>query len=371
MIYFDHAATAYPHPEAVLREIRAALTDYGGNPGRSGHRLSLRAAEKIDDTRVLLSDFLSLRHPERIVFTLNATYAINLAIKTSIESGMHVLISNREHNAVYRPIAALEKSGAVSYDIFDSTHSPKEALTPLLRPKTKLLILNHVSNVTGEVANAKEYAAFCRQNGITMLLDASQSLGHLRFSAEEIESDIICAPAHKGLLGIQGCGFVYFREKRLRRSFIEGGSGSLSLSPEMPELLPDRYEAGTLPTPAIAGLYGGLSYLCDIGIDAAEAHSVGLRRRAAEMLSSLPHVRVLAPEAKSSVISFVCDRKDPSEIGTCLDKEEICVRTGYHCAPLAHAAVGTLATGSVRLSFGYGNTTAQLEAVYRTLKEII
>ncbi len=370
MIYFDHAATSYPKPPAVLREVVRAVTEYGGNPGRSGHRLAFAAAESIYEARVSLARLFSFRAPESIIFTMNATYALNTAIKAYVTPGLHILLSNREHNATLRPVSRLSRDGSVTYTLFDPMKKP-EHLTKLLSKNTGLLILNHVSNVTGEVADATGYARFCRAHGIRMILDASQSLGHLPFSAERIPADAICAPSHKGLCGIQGTGILYFKESLPLPTLVEGGSGSLSLSPEMPPFFPDRFEAGTPPTPAIASLIPAASYLEKQGIDAIHAHTLALRRAMTERLLSLPRVRVLAPEAEGAVLSFVPTEKSVSEVASALAARDICVRGGYHCAPLAHRAVGTYETGAVRLSFGATNTMEEVDEVYRVLREML
>ncbi len=370
MIYFDHAATSFPKPDPVIQEVIRAVTLYGGNPGRSGHTLAFAAAEKIYEARLSLSELFFFPKPENLVFTMNATYAINQAIRAFLKPGMHVLIGNREHNAVFRPIARLAREGVLSYTLFDPMQKA-EALSELLLPNTGLLILCHVSNLTGEAANAEDYAAFCRAHGIRMILDASQSLGHMPFSAETIPADAVCAPSHKGLCGIQGAGILYFRESLPLPTLVEGGSGSQSLSPEMPTFLPDRYEAGTPPTPAIASLLPAAAYLKERGIEEIHAHTKRLRASMRDRLLSLPHVRVLAPEAEGAVLSFVPTEKSVAEIASALAARDICVRGGYHCAPLAHKAVGTDSTGAVRLSFGATNTMSEVEAVYRILREMI
>ncbi len=371
MIYFDHAATSYPKPESVLIAMRDAVVREGGNPGRSGHRLSLLASERIYETREALCSFFDAEEPENFIFTQNATHALNLAIKTRIRHGDHVLISDLEHNAVFRPIYRLFRDGVINYSVFKTSNRVLKEIEALCTKDTRMLICTHVSNVNGQRLPVKEIGDFCRQRGIYYIIDASQGAGHIPFSIRESGADAVCAPAHKGLLGIQGAGFAYLRKKDYLMEFMEGGSGSHSLNPEMPEELPDRYEAGTLATPAIAALGAGLRYiLAHGGTSAVEMHERALCRRAKEMLFSLPNVTVYAAKPEGGLLSFNLPHRSSEEVAFLLDKDGICVRGGFHCAPLAHRTLETGEYGSVRISFGPENTEDELESFYRSIKNI-
>ena len=371
MIYFDHAATSYPKPKSILPILEDALVRAGGNPGRSGHRLSLLASEGIYGVRELLCDFFEGEAPESFVFTENATHAINLAIKTAIRPQMHVLISDLEHNAVFRPIYRLYRDGVISFSIFKTKGNVLDNIASACNEKTGMLICTHISNVNGQRLPIKKIAALCRQRRIYCIVDASQGAGHLPLSFRDVDADAFCAPAHKGLQGIQGAGFVYLKSKDGLCEFMEGGSGSHSLNPHMPDELPERYEAGTLPTPAIFALGAGIRHLQAIGgAEKMELHERALCHRALEMLSAIPGVSVFAASPESGLLSFNLPYRTSEEVAYLLDKEGVCVRGGFHCAPLAHRTLGTGEYGAVRISFGPENTESELEEFYRIIKRL-
>lgn len=370
MIYFDNAATSYPKPPTVIRALTHTLRHAGGNPGRSSHALALAAAETVDAVRCDLATLLGAPDPNGFVFTLNATHALNLAIKTRVRRGMHILISDREHNAVYRPVCRLARDGIVDFDVFSTHGDTLASIRSLMRPETKMLICNHISNVDGAVAPVEEIGDLCRQNGIYFIVDASQSAGHIPISVEKIAADALCAPAHKGLFGIQGCGFAWLRSNEGLTEFMEGGSGSNSRDPSMPATLPERMEAGTLPTPAIAALGAGVRFILRETAEAiAEAES-SLLARLVDRISPLRGVTVYAP-SRGGVCSFTCNLLSPDRLTRELDRRDICVRSGLHCAPLAHAALGTMQSGTVRVSPGYLNTAREIDEFAAVLASII
>ncbi|MBQ8174470.1 MAG: aminotransferase class V-fold PLP-dependent enzyme [Clostridia bacterium] len=361
MIYFDNAATTWPKPPSVLGEARRAVELYGGNPGRSSHALSLRAAEKIDEVRHLVAALFALPYPDHIVFTQNATYALNLAIRTRVRQGMHILISNREHNAVYRPVCRLVQDGVAEFDVFSTDGNVAENILSLLRPETGMLICNHISNVDGATAPIGEIAALCRARGIYCILDLSQSAGHLPLTfTQDTLPDALCAPAHKGLFGIQGCGFAWLRSGAGLSTFLEGGSGSASRMPTMPTELPERMEAGTLPTPAIAALGEGIRFVRSVGLEAIAAHEAALADRLCTRLAKENRIRLYRGEG-AGLLSFVCRGISPEALTAALDGRGICVRSGLHCAPLSHAAIGTIEEGTVRVSFSYFNRASEVD----------
>lgn len=371
MIYFDNAATTWPKPPAVLRELRRAVEEYGGNPGRSSHALSLRAAEKIDGVRHALASLFSLPDPEHVVFTQNATYALNLAIRTRVRRGMHVLISDREHNAVYRPVCRLTAEGVSEFDVFSTRGDVRKSILSLLRPETGMLICNHVSNVDGAVAPIGEIAALCRERGIYFIVDASQSAGHLPLSfTMDTLPDALCAPAHKGLFGVQGCGFVWLRSGEGLSTFLEGGSGSASRRPTMPPDLPEKMEAGTLPTPAIAALGEGIRFIKAVGISTIAAREAALADRLCERLAGREEFSILRASG-AGLLSLTCRKITPDKLTSLLDEKGICVRGGLHCAPLAHAALGTLEEGTVRVSFSYFNREAEVDRLADVLLSLL
>lgn len=381
-VYFDNAATSFPKPPSVIREVSKCITRYCGNPGRSSHRLAMESAEKIYDCRERLCELFSAPSPMQVVFTENATHALNIAIKGLLRSGDHVLISDMEHNAVLRPLAALREAGKITYDIFE-THRDGRLLSTseicgsisslIRRGQTKMLICSHIPNVCSSILPVAEIGTLCRRNGIVFLLDASQSAGHIPIDMASCNIDVLCAPGHKGLLGIQGCGFMILSEDMIPEPILEGGSGVDSLSPYMPKELPERLEAGTLPTPSIVGLSEGVRFLSSLSPGEVHEREKALFRRLRDMLKSTDslNAEIYAEESEGAVMLFNLKGHSSEEVGRHLSKRGICVRSGYHCAPLGHRTLGTPDGGAVRVSFGLFNQISELDVLTRALKEYI
>ena len=372
MIYLDNAATTFPKPAKVVQAVDECLLRYCGNPGRGAHPLSLASAEKIYDCRTALADFFGAEAPERVVFTCNTTHALNLVIKGLFRAGAHILISELEHNAVRRPLCALRRDPGITFECFPVVGlSPTQVLDGIrarLRPHTAGIVCTHASNICSISLPLAEIGAFCHARGLFFIVDAAQSAGHLAISMKQMKISALALPAHKALYGIQGAGVLLLAEGIDPRPLFEGGSGSDSLAEEMPALPPERYEAGTLATPAIAGLLAGMEFLQERGIDCICAQEKALFRAARERLESLPDTTIYAREQEGAVLLFNHADYAPEEIARRLAREGICVRAGYHCAPLAHEALGTLARGAVRLGFGAFNTLSDLDALWRALK---
>ena len=371
LIYFDHAATSFPKPRCVLEAALRCAKEDCGNPGRGSHPLALASAERIYRCRERIAEFLGAPDPLRVVFTLNATYAINFLLKGTLQPGDHILISDLEHNAVLRPLHALMAQRSIHYDVF-STQSGDICADILskYRANTRALICTHQSNVCSFALPLEKIGALCQQLHLLFFVDAAQSAGHLPIDMQQMHIDALCAPGHKGLLGLQGCGFCVLGERVHPDTLVEGGSGYLSLSPDMPQDFPEKGEAGTLPTPAITSLESGIAYLQSVGLPTVHQAQLGLFARLREQLADNRHITVVLPEHAGSTLSFThrtlpCDR-----IGAYLSDHGICVRTGYHCAPLAHKTLGTDAEGTVRVSFGLGNTAAQVDTLCRTLRQM-
>ena len=379
MIYFDNAATSFPKPRRVLEEQMRCMQFYGGNPGRGSHALAMAAAEKIYECREELASFLGSSNPENVIFTMNATMALNTAIKGFLRRGDHVLISNMEHNAVFRPIYKLARDGVITYDVFETFPiNPKctkemicASIIEKLRPNTRMLICAHASNICSATLPLHEIGALCRKKGILFVVDAAQSAGHLPINMKEMQIDALCVPGHKGLFGPQGCGILVLGEGIVADTLIEGGSGYNSLEGNMPEDAPERYEAGTLPTPAIAGLLEGVREVKRLGIDYIHAHESTLTKRLCERLTAMPKVALYAPHHPGSVLLFSLQDISSDHVGAFLNERGFCVRTGFHCAALAHATLGTPPAGAVRVSPSLFNTTTQIDAFADTLKELL
>lgn len=378
MIYLDHAATSFPKPQAVIAEMTRCMRFYCGNPGRGSHALSLAAAEKVFACRRAVAELVGFSHPERVVFTENATMAINTVLKGLLRQGDHVLLSDMEHNAVYRPIAQLAREGRITYSIFptmvDSELRSTEAITArisrLIRPNTRMLVCAHASNICSAALPLEAIGALCRRRGILFVVDAAQSIGHLPICVEDMGIDALCAPGHKGLLGPQGSGFFLLGEGIEGRTLIEGGSGYRSLEAEMPQEMPERYEAGTLPTPAIAGLLAGIGELKRMGIGTVHAHECALITHLCERLSRLSPLKIYVPHHKGSVLLFHHTERPAEELGRELNHAGFCVRAGFHCAALAHRTLGTPSEGAVRVSVGYCTTEAQVDAFASALERL-
>lgn len=374
MIYLDNAATSFPKPREIIEAVNDCLARYCGNPGRGAHPLSLACAEKIYDCRVAISDLLGVGAPERVLFTYNTTHALNLAIKGLFHAGDHVLISELEHNAVRRPLCRLHREQSVCFELF-----PVVGLTPAqilieisrrLRPQTAGILCTHCSNICSISLPLTEIGALCHAKKLLFVVDAAQSAGHLDINMQKMQISALAAPAHKGLYGIQGAGLLALGEGVEPTPLFEGGSGSDSLAEEMPTLPPERYEAGTLATPAIVGLLAGVQFVRERGLAAIAAHEKALFRAARERLESIPTLTVYRRDEEGAVLLFNHATLPPQEIAHVLAREGICVRAGLHCAPLAHKALGTLPRGAVRLGFGAFNTAADLDALWRVLREL-
>lgn len=379
MIYFDNAATSFPKPRRVAEEQLRCMQFYCGNPGRGSHALAMAAAEKIYECREELVSFLGSSNPENVIFTMNATMALNTAIKGLLRRGDHVLISDMEHNAVFRPIYKLARDGVISYDVFEtfpnlSTRTPEMICTSIiekLRPNTRMLICAHASNICSATLPLREIGALCRKKGILFVVDAAQSAGHLPINMKKMQIDALCAPGHKGLWGPQGCGILVLGEGIVADTLVEGGSGYNSLEGNMPEDAPERYEAGTLPTPAIAGLLEGIREIKRLGIDYIHSRESALTARLCERLTDLSKVTLYAPHHMGSVLLFSLQDISSDRVGAFLNERGFCVRTGFHCAALAHATLGTPPAGAVRVSPSLFNTVTQIDAFADTLTELL
>lgn len=381
VIYFDNAATSFPKPPQVYSEVRSCMLYSGGNAGRGAHRLSLSASKKIFDCRMIAAEFFGCDSPERVVFAMNTTYALNLAIKGLLRAGDRVIISDLEHNAVYRPISELALERGVKYDIFDtktlegiSDDKLCEGIERLIRPDTKMIICTCSSNICSRALPIEKIGRICRKHGLVFVVDAAQGAGHIDIDMKRMNIDVLCVPSHKGLYGPQGCGMAIFGdgvECKECKTLVEGGNGYDSLNVGMGDILPERFEAGTLPAPVIAGLCEGIKSVMAVGIEQIAAYERSLYSRALEMLENTEGVHVYAPQYAGSVLLFDADGFTSERIAAELDRYGICVRGGYHCAALAHKTLGTHAGGAVRLSFGRYNKMSELETLWRVIKRIL
>ena len=376
MIYFDNAATTFPKPREVSAAVIHHMQAHGGNPGRGAHPLALAAAEAVYDARSEIAAFFGGTKPENVVFTQNATHALNLAIFGTVRAGDHVLISNLEHNSVFRPVAELCRRGAVSYSIFDALGTDEETLSSikkLLRRNTRVLICTHASNVCPKVLPLARISRLCRERGILHIADVSQSAGIYRVDMRD-GADIVCAPGHKGLYGPQGTGFCLFADGfdfSALSPTVFGGNGVNSATPEMGRTPPESFEAGTLPAPAIAGLCRGVRFVKRLGTEKIHAHERALSEKIRSFLLHNERVKVYLPyENAGSTLLLNADGLSAASLAERLAKRGVCTRAGMHCSPLAHKALDT-GGEALRLSFSAFNTAKEAEDFCGIFSEIL
>jgi len=375
-VYLDNAATTWPKPEPVCLEMIRCIKEYGANPGRSGHRMAMRAGEKVHECRENLARLFCIEDPLRIVFTSNATEAINLAVKGLLAPGDHAIISGMEHNAVVRPLKKLELAG-VELSIVKADSSGKvdpADVAGKIRANTKLFIVTHASNVTGTVNDLVSLGQILKERKIYFMVDAAQTAGNYPVEVGNMNIDLFAFSGHKGLLGPQGTGGLYIRPGLDLETLKEGGTGSVSESPWQPDFLPDRFESGTLNTPGIAGLNEGVKFILETGVENIRAHENRLAGYMYEGLGEIKKVRVYGSknhECRTGVISMTIDGKDCQEVCRELDeKYDIAARGGLHCAYLAHETIGTQNTGTVRFSIGFFNTFSDVDRALTAVRKI-
>lgn len=372
MIYLDSAATTLQKPPEVARATAWAI-NHLASPGRGGHSAAMAAADTAFACRQAAADLFHLSDPERVVFTFNATHGLNIAIKTLVTPGSTVVISGYEHNAVTRPLHAIPgvTVRVAESPLFDRK-AAVEAFREAVTPEVSAVICCHVSNVFGFILPVEEIARLCRERGVPLIVDASQSAGCVPLDAEALGAAFVAMPGHKGLYGPQGTGLLLCGE-RLPRPLLEGGTGSASLVQSMPDFLPDRLEAGTHNVAGIAGLLAGLRFVRRTGVETIGRREGEMIRRLGEGLSRVAGLRVFRtrqPQTQAGVLSLQMDGMDCEELGARLGRRGIAVRAGLHCAPLAHRTAGTLERGTVRVSVSAFNRPQELLALENQLRQM-
>ncbi len=376
VIYFDNAATSWPKPPGVREALSDYLADAGGNPGRSGHRLSIGAARLVERARELLAELFNADDPSRIVFTLNATHALNVALYGLLRPGDHVVTTSVEHNSVMRPLRHLETLGVEVTVVacqLDGT-LPLADVQRALRPGTRLLVTTHASNVLGTLMPIRELAALARASGALYLVDASQTAGAIPIDVDETGVDLLAFTGHKALLGPTGTGGLYIRDGVDVAPIMRGGTGSDSAYETQPAFQPDVHESGTLNVAGLAGLAAGVRFLFDVGVDAVETHERRLVEQFRAASADIPGLTLHGPREsrhQSGVVSFNLAGAMPSEVAQVLDERfGIMARAGLQCAPSAHRTAGTFPAGTVRFGFGWFNTAAEVDAAIAALRDI-
>lgn len=362
MIYLDSAATTLQKPPAVARAAALAISRYA-SPGRGGHRPAMEAAKVAFACREEAAALFHVPEPERVVFTFNATHGLNIAIRTLVQPGATVLISGYEHNAVTRPLHAIPGvTVKVAAAPLFQPMAMLEAVRRELTAEVSAVICTHVSNVFGCILPIAEIAQLCRAQSVPLIVDASQSAGCLPVSMQALGAAFIAMPGHKGLYGPQGTGLLLCGMDPL--PLLAGGTGSESMRQDMPDFLPDRLEAGTHNIPGVAGLLEGIRYVRRRGEENILRHESALIRRMGASLERIPGVEPFwsrSPEAQAGVLSFQVQGMDCEEAGEALASRGIALRSGLHCAPLAHRTAGTLDTGTIRASVSAFNTTQEVD----------
>ncbi|MBN2099973.1 MAG: aminotransferase class V-fold PLP-dependent enzyme [Dehalococcoidia bacterium] len=378
MIYLDNAATSWPKPEAVYQAMDSLMRNTGASPGRSGHLMSLTAARIIHETREALCEFVNIADPSHLVFTSNATEALNLAIKGLLRPGDHAITSSMEHNSVMRPLRALEKNGVevtVANCASDGSLDPRD-IERAIRSNTKLIVLTHASNVVGTVLPVAKVGRIARDHGVPLLVDAAQSAGCYPIDVEAMNIDLLAFSGHKSLFGPQGTGGLYIRqgiESRLE-PLKYGGTGSYSEHENQPAFLPDKYESGTPNTVGLAGLGAGVRFVMQEGLANIRKKEERLTKLLLEGLAAIPGVSCYGngdPGERVAIVSFNISGLPPSEVALQLEEDfRIMCRPGLQCSPIAHKTLGTFPQGSVRLSPGHFNSGHDIERTLEAVRQI-
>ncbi len=370
MVYLDSAATSLLKPREVSFAVSRAMATMA-SPGRGCHKPAMLAADTVLDCRMLLASYFNIADPENVIFTFNATHALNIAINSLVSKGDTVVISGYEHNSVTRPIKALNADVRIAAaNLFDQT-SVVEAFRQAL-PGAKCAICTHVSNVFGFVLPIYEISKVCHAFGVPLIIDASQSAGTLPIDFTALDPAFIAMPGHKGLLGPQGTGVLLCNHEV--SPILFGGTGSNSATSLMPDFLPDRLEAGTHNVAGIAGLAKGVKYVMSRPNGTILSHEKKLCAELARRLIQIPGMKIYydySQLSQTGVLSAQSDRISCDELAERLGKADICVRAGLHCAPLAHETVGTIESGTVRFSFSPFNTLSDVDYAAETVKKIV
>lgn len=365
MTYLDHGATSLPKPKSVERAMAWAV-NHLPSPGRGSSSGAEAAAELLFSLRMEAAERFDCQ-PEQVVLTSSCTHGLNIAIRSLVKPGDRVVISCMEHNAVVRPLYALGAQVHVAGKRLFDPEQLLEDLDALLTPDTKACIMTHVSNVFGWQLPVEQAAALCRERGIPFVLDAAQSAGCLRISMKKLGAAFLAMPGHKGLLGPQGTGLLLCNHET--EPLLAGGTGSLSRQREMPEFLPDRLEAGTHNMPGAAGLLAGLRAVRQLGEEEILRREQQWMEYTAQRLEKLPGLRLFTGPMQTGVLSFVTEDRDCVLFGEQLSERwDIALRSGLHCAPLAHETAGTLETGTIRVSFGPMNRRKDADALVNAVE---
>jgi cysteine desulfurase/selenocysteine lyase len=380
MIYLDNAATSWPKPPEVLKAMVDILERAGGNPGRSGHRLSIEAARVMYDAREDIACLFNSSDPTRIIFASNATEAINIVLKGLLKPGNRVVTGSTEHNAVMRPLRSLEERGLILTVVPCASDGSLDVndIATAVDLNTRLVVINHASNVAGTILPIAEVASVAHRVGALLLVDAAQTAGVFPIDTKALGIDFLAFTGHKGLQGPPGIGGLVIGD-HVDTSQIEplmqGGTGSQSELEEQPEHLPDKFESGTPNIVGIAGLRAGINWVMDRGIEAIRAQEKELTSALIAGLSGIAGVKVYGthdPEKSVAIVSFTATGRRVSEIGLRLDDDYyILTRVGLHCAPAAHKTIGTFPEGTIRLAPGVFTKVDDIKKAVSAVEKVV
>jgi cysteine desulfurase family protein len=377
MIYLDNAATSFPKPESVYQALDDFARQHLGNPGRAGHKMAVASERALDDARHSLNQFFNGEGPERFIFTLNCTDALNMAFKGILTEGDHALTTDLEHNSVSRPLRAMELAGRIRLTRIHAdaacTVDPDD-FRRALTSRTKLIALTHASNVLGTVQPVAAIGKIARDHNLLFLVDAAQTAGVLPIDVRALQIDLLAFPGHKSLLGPTGTGALYVGPRARLSAWREGGTGGDSSSETQPREYPYFLEGGTPNVLGVAGLTAGLKYVQEQGLERIHAHETGLLEKLRHRLEALDGFECFGHRDSArrvGTLSFRSESLPAAELGGILDQAfDIAVRPGLHCAPYIHRALGTFPDGTVRVSTGPFNTDADIDSLAGALEEI-
>lgn len=378
LIYLDNGATSYPKPDEVYRFMDSFYRSFGVNPGRSGYDLCMETGALVDTTRKMLADFFNGSDPNRLCFSYNSTDALNLIIFGTLQTGDHAITTTLEHNSVLRPLYHQNRFNGVEIDYVPfNRHGfiEPEEIKRRIKANTRLVIVNHASNVIGTVQPVAAIGRICREHEVPFAIDASQSAGKVPIDMEQMHIDMVAFTGHKSLLGPTGIGGLYVREGIEIRHTRAGGTGVRSADRMHLEEYPYRLEYGTGNIVGIAGMHAGLKWILEKGMDQIHHHEMALTRMLRDGLREIDGVLLYGQDDLTdhiAVLSFNIDKMEALNTGTLLDGEyDIACRTGLHCAPLLHEQLGTdQIGGTVRVGIGPFNTEEQIKTAIRAVAEI-
>ncbi|ENK1245098.1 aminotransferase class V-fold PLP-dependent enzyme [Clostridium sp. FAM 1755] len=379
-IYLDNAATTYPKPEKVYSSILNYMKNVGASPGRGGYENALTGDRMVYKCRQSLINLFNFNKIENVVFTSNITASLNILIKSIVKDGWHVITSSMDHNSVIRPLVSLEKLNKIELDILNCSEEGLiniEDFKNTIKDNTKLVVLSHASNIIGTIQPLEDIGKICKEKGIYFIIDSAQTAGVLPLDFKKLNCNALAFTGHKALLGPQGIGGFTIDDElnNIATNFIEGGTGSLSESTLQPDFLPDKFESGTMNTPGIAGLLAGIEYINEEGLNTIKEREEYLSKEFINGLLNINSIKVYGPldaSLRTATISINSSKIDNSELGFLLDSEfGIMVRTGLHCAPLAHKTIGSFPQGTLRFSFGAFNDIKDINYALYALNNIL